>query len=233
MKKQKIVWQIMRHILILLVVVLIAAKISALVACGKIRIQDGSIVVLPPTRVGTMGIMKANLETEYTFESAFSEADMVAHIRIGNWKSEDSNIEATYYKATILHQYKGEPQKEIVLKQSGYSKYTAYPLFTYGNELLVFCNKSETAKDRYWIIGSFTTVLDAATAASGELYFLDRYGILGERTEKLTNYISQPGLRSELKENVVKKDPFLVDCRYSYIFAAKDIEALIENGDLY
>ena len=241
MKKQRIVWKVIRKIVVaLLLVFIIASNIVTLHSCcgntfGKVRIRDGKIVVLPPTRIGK-SITKVQFEKEYTFKSAFAESDMVAHIRIGNWKSEDSNRNATYYRATVLHQYKGDEVKNIILRQSGSSESTSYPLFTYGNELLVFCKKAEGKKDSYWILGSFTTVLDAATTESGELYFLDRYGILGERTETLTNYSYRTSIKRELEDILAAQDPiiseFISASRYQYVFSAKELEELIAEGIL-
>ena len=86
--------------------------------------------VLPPTRWGTKGTFDVQLEMAYGFESAFADADMVAHVRVGDWIDEDTDIYATYYEATVLHSYKGEETGNFVLTQDGCSEYTmgGYPL---------------------------------------------------------------------------------------------------------
>ena len=203
--------------------ILIMMTISS-IGCGSKTEEP----VLPPTRLGTKGTSSASLEREYGFESAFSEADFVAHIKVGNWLAENTEIMSTYYEAQVVHQYKGDETKDFILIQDGDSEFTleGYPLFTYGNELLVFCKRAVDVEytDAYWIIGSFTTVMDAVTAKSGEVYFMDRYGMLGDRSKKLINYKSQ---QPELRSMAEKNDSIVsdMDYAYPYVFSVSDVEA--------
>lgn len=189
--------------------------------------------VLPPTRLGTKGMSSASLEKEYGFESALMDADLVAHIRVGDWLSEKTESLITYYRADIIDKYKGDETGNIVLLQDGCSNVTfeGYPLFTHGNEVLVFCKSAVGVEysNAYWIIGSFTTVLDAVTSESGEIYYMDRYGAFGDRSRELVNYESQTQLKAELKSSAMKKDSMVSDMEYnySYIFKASDVEALV------
>ena len=121
---------------------------------------------------------------------------------------------------------------------------------------MVFCKQSVGVDypNAYWIIGSYTTVLDAVTTDSGEIYFMDRRGMLGDRTEHLVNYVSsdsdeiyymnQDGLLSEETGNLVnyasqtelkgelamiaeEKDPLAAGLwRSPYVFQASDVEEL-------
>lgn len=197
-----------------------------LTGCGNKKEEP----VLPPARTGTEGTASASLEKEYGFETAFEDADLVAHIRIGDWLAEDTDICSTFYNATVLQQYKGDGITDIVIKQSGDSRFTfeGYPLFTYGNELLVFCKKAVGLEysNAYWIIGSFTTVLDAVTTESGDVYYMDRYGIMGSRSRGLANYAIRSDVGEELQEIIVAKDALLSDMNYPYIYSAEDIKAL-------
>lgn len=198
-----------------------------------------SNIVLPPSRMGTEGTFSALFTKRYTFESAFAESDMVALVKIGNWLSEDDVIKSTYYEATIVECYKGENIQNIILKQDGCSDWTmrGFPLFTYGNELLLFLRKGEVAEyaEIFWIPGSFTTVLDAAESDSGEVYYMDRFGLLGETMDIKTNYALQRPLFKELCDNAVKKDPLFLRSEaekihgFPYVFSKADVEDLINS----
>ena len=262
MRKRQMVWRVVRYVIAVLLLAFVTVKISTLVACGKLRIKDGSVVILPPAREGKDNDkIDFSLLVEHGFESAYAEADFVAHVRVGNWLSEKREGMLTCYEATVIHTYKGDMTGDFTLVQKGSSKYTLpyYPLFTYGNEILAFCKKSEKRKNEYYIVGSFATVLDVATTNGGEVYFMDRSGLLGEKTEnlvhyikaksgevyyidcnglpsdstgKLINYTSQIDLMVELKKYVRERDLVLSKYQYPYVFSASDIEALIAEGVL-
>lgn len=191
-------------------------------------------IVLPPCRIGE-GTEHVSLGTRYTFESAFSEADAVARIKVGNWISEDTELHTTYYEATVLQCFKGEMPETFTLLQDGCSLSTLqrYPLFTYGNELLVFLNESElTGFDSpYWIIGSFTTVLDVSYDESGSRYYADRYGVLGKLANISRNYAFDPAVFSEVLASAVANDPIVEEMKYSYsyIFSEADILTLFSG----
>jgi len=210
--------------------VLLVMLLLSIVGCSK----NGDDAVLPPSRIGTEGSISSSLEQHYTFETAYSASDLVAHIKVGNWLGEDDEICITYYEATVIDNYTDGKSEKIILLQDGTSKRTlkAYPLFTSGNELLVFlkCAEGTEYENAYWIIGSFTTILDVVSSDSGEMYYVDRYGMLGE-TMSLPNYASQSSLSSELYANAVKLDSIIADMQYSfpYIFSKSDVELLINN----
>lgn len=242
---------------IILVFVMLALSLTG---CGKLKIQDGKVVVLPPVRVGKKNHLRDySLDTNYDFKSTFAEADFVAHVRIGNWLSEKKEGMSTRYKAEIIKCYKGDMAGKFTLVQSGSSWYTLpdYPLFTYGNEFLVICKQYENKKNTYYIIGSFVTTLDTAITESGEVYFMDRTGLLSEQSEvvkyiktdageeyyldlsgvssdregKLVSYEALTDLKAELKKYVVERDSILSEYSYPYIFSEADIEALATDAD--
>ena len=101
--------------------------------------SDEDSIVLPPARIGE-SVGRAHLAKYYSFETAFSEADVVARIKIGNWLSEDELLGSTFFEATVLQCFKGDIPEIFILTQSGTASATlqGYPLFTYGNELLLF-----------------------------------------------------------------------------------------------
>ncbi len=151
-------------------------------------------IVLPPTRYGA-GDMAYSLARSFTLEEAYEEADVVAWVRIGNWlgeRSGDMTLETTYYEAEIVQCFKGNPGENIVLEQLGSSAYTIsrYPLFTNGNELLVFLvggedrvyystNYTGTPYEySYYINGSYSTVMDVVSNTDGKVYVVDRIGVL-------------------------------------------------------
>lgn len=191
-------------------------------------------IVLPPTRYGK-GISKASLAKGYTFESAFEDSDMVAIVRIGNWLGEKETSRITYFEADIIDIYKGEEIDNIVLYQDGNADSTlkGYPLFTYGNEILVFLNHITDPKfgDAYWIIGSYTTVFDVITTDSGDVYFSDRWGVLAQTMDTCTNYAMQPGVRADVYLAATKNDPVFFDDirRIRFVFSESDVEALIDS----
>lgn len=196
---------------------------------SELEVMDEDIV-LPPTRFGTDGEVQGSLAKSYTFDSAFAEADAVAHIRVGNWLSEDTWL--TYYLATTVRSYKGDLPESFTLNQDGNSAYTVmgYPLFTHGNELFVFLKKDPQGyEDGYWIIGAFTTLLDVAYDEAGELYYLDRYGILGETmdVDGLGGGVSTiSALSICIEDEVLYSDDSPAP---AHIFSAQDMNALIER----
>lgn len=191
--------------------------------------------VLPPTRLGNETEISALLARRYTFEEAYQEADVVAHVKVGNWLGEEEEKRATYFDATIVEQYKGNAIDEIVLFQDGTSKGTlkGYPLFTYGNEMLVFLKEAvETEyEDAYWIIGAYTTMLDVVYDEGGNLYYMDRYGTLGETIEASMNSAGDAELRSRLYEKASEKDEMVtvIGYQYKHIYKKEILDALMES----
>ena len=208
--------------------------VSAVIFVPTLRETDDTTAVLPPTRLGSSSI-QASLATRYTLESAVSEADVVARIVVGDWIAENTEIHSTYYEATVLECFKGNIPTTFTLIQDGSSAGTLkrYPLFTSGNEMLVFLNEAiELDYDSpYWIIGAFTTIMDVSYDNAGNRYYADRYGILGETVDVAVNYASRPSIFAEVYARSVEADPIVQELHYSYpyVFAESDLIPLLED----
>lgn len=209
---------------------LILATAFVMVAVGC----SNESAVLPPSRVGK-GTIQATFGDKYTFESALSAADVVARIEVGNWIAEDTELYKTYYEATVLECFKGNISDVFTLLQDGCSAATMeeYPLFTSGNEILVFLKEATVTEyeSPYWIIGSFTTMLDVSYGEDGTRYYADRYGVLGESMDVSCNYSLEADVSGAVFARVAADDPMVSVMQYSYpyIFSEVDIEALLGN----
>ena len=207
------------------------------VATGSIITPSEGSVILPPVRIAD-DEFRPSLAKQYTFETAFYEAEAVARIKVGNWLSEDDESFSTHFEAFTLECFKGDIPETFILTQEGNSSGTVkgYPLFTYGNELLVFLNKwtNENNEDIYWIIGAFTTVLDVSYDNDGNRYYTDCRGILGATMDISSNYIDQNDILSEVYASAVNSDPFVANIAdeqsfYSYIFSEDDVNILTDK----
>lgn len=191
-----------------------------------------SNTVLPPNRVGK-GTMQASLAERYSLESAMSAADVVARIEVGSWLAEDTDLASTYFEAKVLECFKGSISGKFTLVQDGCSATTlkGYPLFTAGNEILVFLKKAtlEGYASPYWIIGSFATVLDVSYDDSGARYYADRFGVLGGSVGGCANYARDAAVADAVFDHAAKADPIVAEMQYAYtyIFAEADIRTLL------
>jgi len=210
--------------------------IILLVLIGYIIIRNRP--VLPPVRIGK-GEIRCSVPVElYTFETAIEKADVIAHLRIGDWLGE--NEHSTYYKATVVEQFTGEAIEEIILIQDGSSKSThgRFPLFTYGNELLIFLKKGSLPEydNVYYSMGSFDTVLYAVTADSGDVYYYDRCNILSMSATGIINNIPMDSFARKLYDKLIKEDPLLEEEFYYaefysniYFYSKEAFEKLINK----
>lgn len=219
----------MKKFLCVFVVTMLLLSVSG---CATVP-DEQDTAVLPPSRVGGSQ-MQATLVKKYTFESAFSDADVVARVEVGNWLGEDTDNFATYFGAKVLQCFKGSPTETITLSQDGSSAGTlkGYPLFTNGNEMLVFLKEATetTYGSLYWIIGAYTTLLDVSYDESGNRYYIDRCGLLGE-TVNITNYAYEMPVASEVLAVAAANDTIVSEMqfRYTHIFSEADLIDLIEN----
>ena len=114
---------------------LLAAALVLLTACSGRGTE-------PPVRIGE-GTGNACFNRSFSLTEAFEEADVVALVQVGNWLGEKTDgFPYTYYEADALECYKGDIPAHFTLMQSGASTstYEDYPLYTYGNQLLLFAS---------------------------------------------------------------------------------------------
>lgn len=203
-------------------VLLLAGMLLLLTACGG--------VVRPPVRIGE-ATGNASFRS-YSLTEAFEEADVVALVQVGNWLGENTDgFPYTYYEADALECYKGDIPAHFTLMQSGASTstYEDYPLYTYGNQLLLFLDQTQTDWGESYIqypgayvnVCSFITMMYVANADDGSRYFVDRFGLM--TYEELMNNpgsatLGQPaaqlrdrGLMAELSDNVKGTDKLLAE----------------------
>ncbi len=201
-------------------------------------------VVLPPTRVGENANGKASI-TDFTFKEACASADVIAWVRIGNWlgeKTGDEVLDTTYFEAEVVESYKGDPAQTIILEQLGSSKWTlkGYPLFTSGNELLLFLVGGENRYNgdtySYYINGSYGTVMDVVTNTDGTVYAADRMGMVTEAIkDSIVNEQLNYGLRMELSEALKNVDAYQQKsvAGAAYVFRMDVMEELLcKNLDI-
>ena len=127
--------------------------------------------VLPPSRWGE-GEAKGMLPHTYSLSEAYDAAEVVALVTVGDWLEEELITGRTFFRTTVQKVYKGDIPHEFVLAQEGCSTWTYrnYPVFTYGNQLLLFLIKYDVSMyrdtydlveypDAYELINTYSTVM--------------------------------------------------------------------------
>ncbi len=191
-------------------------------------------IVLPPCRIGSVEY-EASISDIYDFKTTFEIVDAVAVIRIGNWLSEDTQNGVTYYEAEVIDRYKGNLKETIIIMQDGSSAGTVkgYPLFTHGDEMMLFLKRSVSGKyaeDCYWIFGSYARVLHIAEDKDGEKYVLDVLGFLEEEAEEGTVTDISDFIREDVISNFYEADPVRKDgndASKRFIMMLMEIEKLL------
>lgn len=173
-----------------------------------------------PARIGTQGEAQVSLANAYGLDEAVAESDIVAEVTIVSWLGEDTEeAYKTYFDATVNTLFKGNAPDNIVLLQDGNSKYTytSYPLFKIGDRMLLFLKKAVTVdyEDAYWIIGSYTSVMDIQTVG-GVSYAVDRMGVLTKKivadrtlSDEQTYTTVDTQVWSELHDQMASCDPLV------------------------
>ena len=204
--------------------------IISLGGCADTFLKDAK---LPPVRNGAK-TLSASLEKSYTFETAFEEADAVARIQIGSWLGENEETGSTFFEAQVLECFKGSMPETFTLKQDGYSAETweGYPLFTAGNEILVFLGEAPLIteyKSTYWIIGAHTTFMNVLYDDAGNRYYGDRKGNLGQSVEIGKNYTFDYERFQQMYENLKETDSLFAEKKYEfpYVFAEADLKTYL------
>lgn len=193
--------------------------------------------VLPLTRFGKGSGAFEDFPVEYTFESLYSQADAVARLTVGDWLREDAELEASYYEASLVEGFKGEIPKTFTLKQDGCSQDSkGHPLFTYGNEVLLFL-KEEEGENTYGFLESYTAIIDVSYDDEGLAYYVVRHDDFGATVpgQDLDPY---EDLTFEVYENLLEQDLMIsrerevreriFDRNNPYIFPVSDLNAWFE-----
>lgn len=224
-------------------ILLLAAVLLCCVGCGSAK----KTVVTPPSRTGEETYLVKCPIGFRSMEEAYCAADVVAHVRVGNWLGDTKDYpfgDLTCFETSAVKLYKGTLPEPFVLVQEGSSKRTreGYPLFTYGDELLVFLSPFgpfENADDMpcrensYGDIGAPFTHMDVAYDREGNAYFLARELMFADRTD-IPNYRNvDPELCDALLEELASRDPLCREMgfRYQKIFAEADLEQLFAGID--
>ena len=96
---------------------------------------------------------------------------------------------------------------------------------------LYMSTRCNTYESPYYIIGSFTTILDVSYDENGNRYYADRYGILGRSIDITSNYAHDVDVSAEVVATAATKDPIVSEIGYTYpyIFSEADLVAQMEN----
>lgn len=139
--------------------------------------------VVPPVRTAGKLLIDYSTSIEERMTDAVENADAVAYVRIGDWLGDTDDSYAMYEFETV-ELIRGELPEGSVLLQDGSSTGTIpnFPLFTAGNELLLFLKKCgdytkehlNLPNDSYFIGGSSYTVSDIVTLESGQKFLIPR-----------------------------------------------------------
>lgn len=208
--------------------------------------------VLPPVRNGK-NVENASLAEHYTLKTAYEAADVVALVRIGDWLEENIEYDATLYHVDVLEQYKGEPLDNFVFRQDGCSQstYEWYPLYTGGNEVLLFLRKSMGNQmygkkvfdydGAYYVsLSAWVTALNVVYDDEGNQYLLERNHFMEDEYPKLTNYGADMNQMNsyyfagrnqdkveQFLNNAVAKDSEWGVFDYQWIFSKEDVVSLL------
>lgn len=204
--------------------------------------------VLPPVRMNENSDWTYQL-ADLSFSTSIKDPELKAIVllEVKNWLGEREDG-GTYYEAEIIKCYKGDINSKIKLIQIGNSKDTAddYPLFTYGNRLLVaLAETSETyvttdgkeiKGDLYYILNSNYGTMKVDEDNDGNLYLMHYYCNqypnvicpMGD-TSPLTFSVVDSEFREQVNLNAKENDSFLPICQHIYLMS--DFEKYLETVD--
>ena len=186
--------------------------------------------VLPPSRWGE-GEAKGMLPHTYSLSEAYDAAEVVALVTVGDWL-EEVITGRTFFRTTVQKVYKGDIPHEFVLAQEGCSTWTYrnYPVFTYGNQLLLFLIKYDVSmyRDTYDLV--------EYPDDSGMSYVLDALGMMTQWSQinqpADCPAVAHPGQEQllQIRDNLTKQDPVLAAIAPSQ---ADPDRPVASSGDLY
>ncbi len=214
--------------------ILVFMLVLPLVGCADPFLDNAT---LPPTRIGECTNFEVNWVKETVFEDVFAECTAVARVQIGSWLGENSESHVSYFEARVLECLEGKLPKTFVLRQPfAGSKLThkKVPVFTAGNELLVFIGKATEDSeygDTYYMVGSYLAFLDVVYDDKGNRFFADRIGNIGDSIDITYNYLWDTDFYYELLENAKEADPILeeINVFYDYVYSEADFKTFLKN----
>ena len=233
---------------IIAIVISLCILVAAVGTATAVRFLTKEEPILPPVRVNVSRTEYLNM-SDIRFSTAIKdeECDAVALIEIKNWLGETDGV--TFYDAKVLKCYKGDLDKKIIIGQGGSSEYTVpgYPLFIYGNKLLVALNGSERETittdgkkitgTTYGIMNVFYQLIRVEEDNNGNLYFMHYYCLSGGDvncpigdTSPLTFHTAEKEIRIQVNQNAREKDPLLPGC--THVYKLSDFEDYLEAVDL-
>lgn len=214
------------------VIGLLLAGVFLHLTAGCTQAEKEAIVLPPARNVPYPGLVDY---ADVNFEAVYAQAEAIARIKVGNWLGEDTgDNNHTFFEAAVLECYTGSMPETFTLIQTGSSHgKDGRPIFTYGNEMLLFLVKAPAEytsyEDAYYNEGSFFSVFDVSYDNDGERYFVVRNGWFGKSLPFATPLKEIP--MKEITEYAVKNDPILEETgfAFSYAFTEKDLKKLIDS----
>lgn len=226
-----------------------AAACACLAVCAIIVLphlghgHSQKAAVTPPSRIGTE--MEENAKVQlpaYSMEDAYRASTAVAHVRVGNWlgcTESDEGLHFTFFEVTTVRSFKGDLPETFVLAQYGDTKVTwiNYPLYTFGDELLVFLSPYEfndmpesiPRENTYRSLADKITALNVAFDKSGNVYYIDSFGNMGRFTD-LPRQNGNDDVFNAVREDLMSRDPVLAETAFLYpfyIYSGEDVEQLL------
>ena len=197
--------------------ILMSGVVLAVLLCVLLAEPPEEIVV-PPNRFGEKS---ASIMYDFTFEEVAKAADAIAHVRVGNWLGYNNDNWTVSFEAEVITAYKGDIPQDFVLLQDGNedSAINNFPLFTYGNELLLFLGKAESNdafgvtyyEDSYYIRGVHTTVYYVSQDSSGASYAVPSFSNYLHKDEAFVNYAREAtevgSIGMEVAQTLSASDP--------------------------
>ena len=203
-------------------VLLIFGAVFAAVKLFPVVGESPKDAVLPPVQWGKHGGSDTSYEKGFNFLTACEDSEAICRVRIGNWLGDNGT--GTYYEAAVEKTYKGELPDKINIYQIGNQDWNleCSPLFTYGDELILFLIPWHCAEgyddgfdlpDCYELVGADQTDLYIFRADNGDEYLFDNKSILSYMSYeecpeiRFNNYTDDAELISELYKNMEPVDP--------------------------
>lgn len=190
-------------------------------ACAD-RDEKDEDIVRPPVRESEFTAQSRYDTANFNIAALKEEADAIVRLKVKNWTGYIYLDSMSCFEAEVIEVYKGDVPKEIILAQRGTPECTFenFPLFTYGEELLLFLNDINVVLERSQksnpdfvypefeydnassIVGTPLNVWNIATLDSGEAYIVPQIShtpLVEELIEsaKCKNYGDENGISAK------------------------------------